>query len=203
MIGQAAADAQKIGKLFSVVENYKILNNYSQPFKQSTTDEIVGFVAALTKVGFIKRNDISYTTSFCSDDSRATGGAAGDQTQQNLQQIQYCGATGTGARIPPFNVHTAAAKWTGKNVTKYLNLQSSFRYVNWRSLMRKLFGGAEVQSSQLFLVHFPSFLRQLDRMVSLFGVRFVKCEVRLHWVQRTEQHLAALADHFHEQFAGG
>ena len=59
---QAAADAQKIGKLFSVVENYKILNNYSQPFKQSTTDEIVGFVAALTKVGFIKRNDISYTT---------------------------------------------------------------------------------------------------------------------------------------------
>ena len=79
--------------------------------------------------------------------------------------------------IPPFNVHTAAAKWTRKNVTKYLNLQSSFRYVNWRSLMRKLFGGAEVQSSQLFLVHFPSFLRQLDRMVSLFGVRFVKCEV--------------------------
>ena len=51
-------------------------------------------------------------------------------------------------------------------------LQSSFRYVNWRSLMRRLFGGAEVQSSQLFLVHFPSFLRQLDRMVSLFGVRF-------------------------------
>ena len=38
--------------------------------------------------------------------------------------------------------------------------------------MRKLFGGVEVQSSQLFLVHFPSFLRQLDRMVSLFGVRF-------------------------------
>ena len=99
MIGQAAADAQKIGKLFSVVENYKILSNYSQPFKQSTTDEIVGFVAALTKVGFIKRNDISYTTSFCSDDSGATGAAAGDQTQQNLQQIQYCGATGTGARI--------------------------------------------------------------------------------------------------------
>ena len=33
-----------------MVENYKILNNYSQPFKQSTTDEIVGFVAALTKV---------------------------------------------------------------------------------------------------------------------------------------------------------
>ena len=47
---QAAADAQKIGRLFSVVENYQILNNYSQPFKQSTTDEIVGFVAALTKV---------------------------------------------------------------------------------------------------------------------------------------------------------
>lgn len=47
---KAAATAQKIGKLFSVVENYKILNNYSQPFKQSTTDEIVGFVAALTKV---------------------------------------------------------------------------------------------------------------------------------------------------------
>ena len=43
-------DAQKIGKLFTLVENYKILNNYSQPFKQSTTDEIVGFVAALTKV---------------------------------------------------------------------------------------------------------------------------------------------------------
>ena len=81
---QAAADAQKIGKLFSVVENYKILNNYSQPFKQSTTDEIVGFVAALTKVGFIKRNDISYTTSFCSDDSRTAGDSAGDQTQQNL-----------------------------------------------------------------------------------------------------------------------
>ena len=55
MIGQAAADAQKIGKLFSVVENYKILNNYSQPFKQSTTDEIVGFVAALTKVGFYQK----------------------------------------------------------------------------------------------------------------------------------------------------
>ena len=48
---QAAADAQKIGRLFSVVENYQILNNYSQPFKQSTTDEIVGFVAALAKVG--------------------------------------------------------------------------------------------------------------------------------------------------------
>ena len=63
----------------------------------------------------------------------------------------------------------------GTKVTQYLlfYLQSSFRYVNWRSLMRKLFGGAEVQSSQLFLVHFPSFLRQLDRMVSLFGVRFV------------------------------
>ena len=47
---QATANAQKIGRLFSVVENYKILSNYSQPFKQSTTDEIVGFVAALTKV---------------------------------------------------------------------------------------------------------------------------------------------------------
>ena len=30
-----------------------------------------------------------------SDDTQAAGGAAGDQTQQNLQQIQYCGATGT------------------------------------------------------------------------------------------------------------
>ena len=50
MIVQAAAEGQKIGKLFSLVENYKILANYSQPFKQSTTDEIVGFVAALTKV---------------------------------------------------------------------------------------------------------------------------------------------------------
>ena len=37
--------------------------------------------------------------------------------------------------------------------------------------MRRLLGGGEVPSSQLFLVHFPSFLRQLDRMVSLFGVR--------------------------------
>ena len=49
MIFQAAAEGQKIGKLFSLVENYKILANYSQPLKQSTTDEIVGFVAALTK----------------------------------------------------------------------------------------------------------------------------------------------------------
>ena len=48
ILTQAAADAQKIGRLFSVVENYQILNNYSQPFKQSTTDEIIGFVAALT-----------------------------------------------------------------------------------------------------------------------------------------------------------
>ena len=46
---QAAADSQKIGRLFSVVENYQILINYSQPFSQSTNDEIVGFVAALTK----------------------------------------------------------------------------------------------------------------------------------------------------------
>ena len=29
----------------------------------------------------------------------------------------------------------------------------------------------ELEDSQLFLVHFPSFLRQLDRLVSLFGVR--------------------------------
>ena len=50
MMFQAAAEGQKIGSLFSLVENYKILDNYSQPFKQSTTDEIVGFVAALTKV---------------------------------------------------------------------------------------------------------------------------------------------------------
>ena len=50
IIFQAAAEGQKIGSLFSLVENYKILDNYSQPFKQSTTDEIVGFVAALTKV---------------------------------------------------------------------------------------------------------------------------------------------------------
>ena len=50
MIFQTAAEGQKIGSLFSLVENYKILANYSQPLKQSTTDEIVGFVAALTKV---------------------------------------------------------------------------------------------------------------------------------------------------------
>ena len=50
-------------------------------------------------------------------------------------------------------------------------LQSSFRYVNWKLLMRKLFGD-KVNNSQLFLVHFPSYLRQLDRMVSLFGLRF-------------------------------
>ena len=49
-------------------------------------------------------------------------------------------------------------------------LQSSFRYVNWARLMSKLFGG-EPDNSQLFLLHFPSFLRQLDRLVSLFGVR--------------------------------
>ena len=35
------------------------------------------------------------TETLFSDDTQATGGAAGDQTQQNLQQIQYCGATGT------------------------------------------------------------------------------------------------------------
>ena len=52
-------------------------------------------------------------------------------------------------------------------------LQSSFRYVNWQVLMSRVFGST-VTSSQLFLVHFPSFLRQLDRMVSLFGVRFAK-----------------------------
>ena len=56
---QAAAAAQKIGKLFSVVENYKILHNYSQPFKQSTTDEMVGFVAALTKVHLSTLNHLS------------------------------------------------------------------------------------------------------------------------------------------------
>ena len=50
-------------------------------------------------------------------------------------------------------------------------LQSSFRYVNWKLMMRKLFGD-KVNNSQLFLVHFPSYLRQLDRMVSLFGLRF-------------------------------
>ena len=49
MILQAAAEGRKIGKLFSLVENYRILANFSQPLKQSTTDEIVGFVAALTK----------------------------------------------------------------------------------------------------------------------------------------------------------
>ena len=48
--------------------------------------------------------------------------------------------------------------------------QSSFRYVNWSRLMGSLFS-EELEDSQLFLVHFPSFLRQLDRLVSLFGVR--------------------------------
>ena len=49
--------------------------------------------------------------------------------------------------------------------------QSSFRYVDWTKLMKSLFGN-QISRSQLFLVHFPSFLRQLDRVVSLFGVRY-------------------------------
>ena len=31
---QEAAAAQRIGKLFGVIENYRILQNFSQPFKQ-------------------------------------------------------------------------------------------------------------------------------------------------------------------------
>ena len=37
------------------MENYQILRNYSQPFKQTTTDEIVGFVAALWKVNYVRQ----------------------------------------------------------------------------------------------------------------------------------------------------
>ena len=55
-------------------------------------------------------------------------------------------------------------------------LQSSFRYVDWASLMRRLFG-SRVDSSQLLLVHFPSFLRELDRLVSIFGVRCEDCDM--------------------------
>ena len=51
------------------------------------------------------------------------------------------------------------------------DFQSSFRYVDWAHLMKSLFGD-HINRSQLFLVHFPSFLRQLDRVVSLFGVRY-------------------------------
>lgn len=133
---QATANAQKIGRLFSVVENYKILNNYSQPFKQSTTDEIVGFVAALTKM---------------------IPGHAAEQQDSRNNKI--------------YNKYNIA------------ELQSSFRYVDWRLLMRRLLGGGEVPSSQLFLVHFPSFLRQLDRMVSLFGVRVARLSLIVLFAQ--------------------
>ena len=42
--------SKRIRRLLRTVENYQILRNYSQPFKQTTTDEIVGFIAALRKV---------------------------------------------------------------------------------------------------------------------------------------------------------
>ena len=48
---QAVASSQRIGRLFQLVETYAILANYSQPFAQSTSQEMVGFVAALGKVG--------------------------------------------------------------------------------------------------------------------------------------------------------
>jgi len=32
------------------VEEFDLLSSYSQPFKQTTADEIVGFIAALSKV---------------------------------------------------------------------------------------------------------------------------------------------------------
>ena len=50
--------AKKIRRLLRTIENYQILRNYSQPFKQTTTDEIVGFVAALWKVNYGGKKDI-------------------------------------------------------------------------------------------------------------------------------------------------
>ena len=36
--------------MLEVVERFDLLRDYSQPFKQITADEIVGLVAAITKV---------------------------------------------------------------------------------------------------------------------------------------------------------
>jgi len=117
------------------VENYKILDNYSQPLKQSTTEEIVGFVAALTKLV----------------PSRA----------EEREEI-------SSNRI--YNTYNIA------------ELQSSFRYIDWKTLMRALFGDG-THNSSLFLVHFPSFLRQLDRLVSLFGVRVARLSLVVLFAQ--------------------
>jgi hypothetical protein len=35
-------------------ERFSLLSAYSQPYKQTTADEIVGFIAALNKVTFLK-----------------------------------------------------------------------------------------------------------------------------------------------------
>ena len=60
-------------------------------------------------------------------------------------------------------------------------LQGAFRYIDWAKLMGRLFG-AKLAPTQLFLVQFPAFLRHLDRVVSLFGVRWEDVLVRLETV---------------------
>ena len=49
---QRRSEAHSIGNIFSCIEEYKLLQRYSQPFKQATADEIVGFIAAVLKVSF-------------------------------------------------------------------------------------------------------------------------------------------------------
>ncbi|XP_023320293.1 membrane metallo-endopeptidase-like 1 isoform X2 [Eurytemora carolleeae] len=122
---QNAAESHSIGNLINLVEEFDLLSSYSQPFKQTTADEIVGFIAALSK-------------------------ALPDRNQE-LKAFRE-------NRV--YNLYTLQ------------ELQSCFKYVNWGLLMDRLVG--KQNGEERYMVQFPSHLRQIERVVSLFGVRIAR-----------------------------